>query len=415
MSDKQNQSTLVIFTLNYPFGKGEEFIESEMAIASLYYEKIYIVPNNVEGACRLIPENAEVFDFIATNRQVVMRALPEFLGVYFRDLFLERNVLAKLKSCRVYYQFFKDQWRRFGLIKAMHARWVAAGKALVYYDFWLVNNGLALAMLAREADVEIYSNTHSYDLYDSRWGCPVPFRSLAMASQRKVFPDSMFGLRYLNSKVGPALHDRIELSYMGTPDYGMGPVPGDGKLVVVSCSSCTHHKRVDRIVDALLELDSADIEWIHFGDGPLYDEIRERASCLKHMTCTFKGWVTSEALVDFYRTHPVNVFVHASEAEGLPVSLMIAASFGIPIIALDAMGIGELVRPGHGVLLEQTVSSSDLAATIDEVARARSRDEHYRQAGRDYWASHFSLQNYHDLHGAKMRHQLNSIPVTRVK
>lgn len=415
MNEQQNQTTLVIFTLIYPFGNGEEFLENEMAIASRYYEKIYIVPNNVEGACRSIPENAEVFDFIATNSQVSMWILPEFLIVYLRDLFLERNVLAKMKACRVNYRFFKDQWRRFSLIKAMHARWVAAGKTLLYYDFWLVNNGLALAMLARQADVDIYSNTHSYDLYDSRWGCPVPFRSLAMASQRKVFPDSMFGLRYLKSKVDPALHERIELSYMGTPDHGMGPLPRDGKLVVVSCSSCTPHKRVDRIVDALLELDSANMEWIHFGDGPLYDQIVERARRFKHTTCTFKGWVTSEALVAFYRTHPVDVFVHASEAEGLPVSLMIATSFGIPIIALDAMGIGELVRPTHGVLLEQTVSTSALAATIDEIARTKSRDERYRQAGREYWASHFSLQNYHDLHGAKMRLQVNSMPLTRVK
>ena len=46
-----------------------------------------------------------------------------------------------------------------------------------------------------------------------------------------------------------------------------------------------------------------------------------------------KGWVPNKKVIEFYRTNPVNLFLNFSFQEGIPVSIMEAISFGIPILA----------------------------------------------------------------------------------
>lgn len=395
---------LVLFTLTFPFGSGEEFIEREIEIASEYYSEIYVVPGTIQGAMRQIPQNAVILYDIATADPVKARLFSAFIAAFAKDVFLESNFFRKIRSTKTYFRYFRDQFRRYLAIESIYSRLNGKGTTLIFYDFWMINNGLALSILNARENISIYSNAHSYDLYDERWGCPLPFRSLIIKSLKKVFPDSAYGMRYLKSKISPALHEKVELSYMGTDDFGMGPIPVPGKILIVSCCTCAAHKRVDRIVEALSTLDNEGIEWVHFGEGPLFEQIKALAADkLVKTKYEFKGWVTSDTLNNFFRSNPINVFLHASEAEGVPVSLMIAASYGIPIIAHDAMGVGELVRPGHGCLLPTDATIESFAQVINDSVAARSCDVDYRQASRIHWRECFSLDNYHLLHRDKIR------------
>jgi len=47
------------------------------------------------------------------------------------------------------------------------------------------------------------------------------------------------------------------------------------------------------------------------------------------------------------------LFINTSSSEGIPVSMMEAQSFGIPILAMDVGGVREIVGPQTGRLLQQ--------------------------------------------------------------
>jgi len=399
MDNKRKYNELVIFTINYPYGNGEEFIEQELAIASKYYERIFVVPSKKHDTIRTVPYNAEVIDDLA-GLVLKERYILQFIVIFLYDLFLENNALQKLRAVKVYYRFVREQIEKKKIIKALLNRFKDRLKNPILYDFWLINNGLAISLLKDIYDIKLYSNVHSYDLYDFRWGCPLPFRSYIISKLEKVFPDSSYGEKYLKGKISSKLHKKVELSYMGILDHGFGPCPAGDDIIIVSCSSCSVHKRVTMIVDALSELRLKKVKWIHFGDGDQFNEIRLMAKKkLINVEYEFRGWVSSEELIAFYKNTSVNVFVHASSAEGTPVSLMIAASFGIPIVAFDAMGVAEITNNELGMLLEKDSGVKELSNALEEAILTKSVDVVLRKKIRDHWKKRFSINNYHKLHG----------------
>ncbi len=90
------------------------------------------------------------------------------------------------------------------------------------------------------------------------------------------------------------------------------------------------------------------IDFIFLGDGELLSECKEmvfKADLSNRIK--FPGWVenVSEHLNEF------DVFLLYSKWEGLPVSILEAMSFGLPIIASDIVGNRELVDEGNGRLI----------------------------------------------------------------
>jgi glycosyltransferase involved in cell wall biosynthesis len=53
-----------------------------------------------------------------------------------------------------------------------------------------------------------------------------------------------------------------------------------------------------------------------------------------------------------------------STTEGIPVSIMEAMSFGIPVIATDVGGTQEIVNKDNGILLHSQLDETDLASAI---------------------------------------------------
>ena len=65
--------------------------------------------------------------------------------------------------------------------------------------------------------------------------------------------------------------------------------------------------------------------------------------------------------------------------EGIPVSLMEAMSFGIPVIATDCGATKELVDGKSGILINQNDANSILTAIIKLI----NNPEYYREVGRN--------------------------------
>ena len=48
-------------------------------------------------------------------------------------------------------------------------------------------------------------------------------------------------------------------------------------------------------------------------------------------------------MLDYYKNNIIDIFINLSASEGIPVSIMDAISFGIPCIATNVGGTGEIV------------------------------------------------------------------------
>ena len=96
--------------------------------------------------------------------------------------------------------------------------------------------------------------------------------------------------------------------------------------------------------------------------------------------------------MEFYRTKPVDLFVNTSSLEGLPVSIMEACSFGIPVVATDVGGTKEIVRDGkNGFLLGADFKPETLANDIERICRMTGKERNaMRTASRKIWEENFN-------------------------
>ena len=108
----------------------------------------------------------------------------------------------------------------------------------------------------------------------------------------------------------------------------------------------------------------------HIGSGPDLDRIQQLALQLpSHVRACFTGQLCHSQVIDYYGGHAVDLFVSCSIAEGLPVTIMEAMSFGVPILATGVGGVPELVDDTNGCLLDPAASPDTIAAALTRLLR----------------------------------------------
>ena len=99
----------------------------------------------------------------------------------------------------------------------------------------------------------------------------------------------------------------------------------------------------------------------------------------------------------------VNLFVNTSSSEGLPVSIMEAISFGVPVIATDVGGTREIVNTDTGRLISADFSPEDLAAQISDYIKKDSATYCTdRERVRKFWKNNFAAKANYDSFYRKM-------------
>jgi glycosyltransferase involved in cell wall biosynthesis len=144
---------------------------------------------------------------------------------------------------------------------------------------------------------------------------------------------------------------------------------GDGNLLAAYCGRFYDSKRLDVLLAAVA---TSPVRAVLVGEGPAAERLRRLA-----------GELGLGERVDFRPAvgdvlpilHAADVYVSASEAEGMSGSVMEAMAAGLPVVAAPASGMSELLGDGAGRLLgshdpaEMAAVLGDLAG--DEAARRR--------------------------------------------
>lgn len=380
MGDSRN--TLVLLTQAYPFGrKSETFLDAELPILARSFAQVIVVPSDREDHVRNLPPGVRCETFLAdAARKHAWRELlrqPRRSALqYGRAIADEGSARAYLFHPRTYISSIGKNVLKYKLLK----EWVLREglQKAVFYDYWLENSTLALSWLRREGVLDrAVARAHGFDVYDDRWAAgTVPFRSFKLASLDRVFTISAHGLAYLAGK-HPTARSKLSLCRLGVEAQQVRPRAGEAEPLIVSCASLHPSKRVE-MVPAVLAGIGRPLRWVHFGDGPSMGDVKRAARMLpEHVEWRLEGHVDHGELLDYYRANRVDLFVSLSVSEGLPVSIMEAISFGVPVLAIGVDGVPEIVTLSTGRL----VGVDDPPDTIAAAARqlldgdGPSRDE----------------------------------------
>ncbi|WP_281884342.1 glycosyltransferase family 4 protein [Paenibacillus sp. YYML68] len=95
--------------------------------------------------------------------------------------------------------------------------------------------------------------------------------------------------------------------------------------------------------------------------------------------CTVRGWIDGEKKKYFLRV--ADIYILPSYAEGLPISILEAMAYSLPIISTNVGGIPEIVRPEqNGILVEPGAISDITSAILQLITDSELRDEFGKQS-----------------------------------
>jgi glycosyltransferase involved in cell wall biosynthesis len=162
----------------------------------------------------------------------------------------------------------------------------------------------------------------------------------------------------------------------------------ENRRVVTFCGRLDPRKGLDSLLLAWQRIirERADTVLLIVGDGPLGEELKERAHALEiDGSVRFLGW--QEKVSDFLMI--TDIFVHPSLQEGLSNALLEAMAFELPVVATKIGGTVDVISHGQNGVLVAPGDSKALAhqvlALIEDNARAVSLGkEAFKTIEREY-------------------------------
>jgi glycosyltransferase involved in cell wall biosynthesis len=363
------EADLVLFTGGFPYDGHESVLRSEVAVTAPRFRRLFVIPSRRGTYTVPLPENVSIVDLgwdDGWDRAAKLRALvsPSARHVAATTLKNRSDWSSYLRGARSYLDILATN-----LLKAHDLRaWIAAEslRDAIFYDYWFENTTLALAVLRAEAVVRCaVSRAHRFDIFDASWEDlgRVPFRDYKARYLDAVFAVSEDGARYLRDHVD-GYASKVSVARLGIPLPPDPPAGAADPPLIVSCSALLPRKRV-HLIPRVLAGCGRPLHWIHFGDGPERECVQAAAAGLPPgVTWELRGWVDNQVVREFYSQQAVSVFLSLSSSEGIPVSMMEAQSFGIPVVAIAAGGISELVTPRTGVLLDPRASEAAVGEAL---------------------------------------------------
>lgn len=367
---------LLLITSNFPYGKGEEFLETELKYMSEEFDIIYILTFSLESnVTRNLPENV-LYSKIYRNKLTTLQKIKAISFLLSKqaleELYIIKNRYRLKHSKAIIKSVIVSEWLSRSICKQINDILKRHFSGNIYlYSYWMNQGAYAIARYKeKNMEVKAYTRCHRHDLYFERnKNNYLPFRKYIISNLDKVFSISQDGKRYLENKVPGIDPDKIVVSRLGvdnTRNYFVSPIRN--VLHLVSCSFVASVKRLHLIVDTLSTISEININWVHIGDGIEKENVEFLASSklsgMNNITYTFVGHLTNEEVYNYYSSSNFDLFINLSESEGVPVSMMEAFSFSIPIVATNVGGVTEIVNNENGILLSPDPTIAEIKNAI---------------------------------------------------
>ena len=390
---------ILIFTASYPYGSGETYLEAEIEYLS-QVSNVTVVPLGVKDEARKhreLPPSVKLLLLKNNNKLQKIKAVLKSVcskAVFFGVLELVRCGKLSATTIKELAKFiYAGESHYQKVISMVKANGILLNEDLIAYSYWMDSSSYMVSKLGEKGCISC-SRTHGGDLYDERTPWKHQFlRKYIVEHLDFLCPISFMGKEYLERRIGK--HDNIVPMHLGIQDEGAGIEPDHDGMTFVSCSAVIPLKRIDLIVEALSKINQKNVCWVHFGEGPELEAMKKLAGDkLTNICFEFRGQVSNAGLKAYYKTKPIKAFINASETEGVPVSIMEAMSFGIPAIATDVGGVGELVQNEvNGILVPANSSDALLSGMMRILSMSDTEYAAMRQRARNAFLNQWEYKN----------------------
>ena len=421
------KNRLILFSNTFPYGTGETFLAEELPYLAKECSEIVIYPLYEEmGLVREVPSNTRfcrallTFDHkdkLGFLTKGVFNTAPLFFG--FKEFFSRALKAPLFKRLRIFFNYFLMLRAILGDKKHMErivSDLVFADKV---YFYWGDKSAMLIPFLKKrlEGKVEVLPKFcvrfHGSDLYEEAKGY-LPFRNEIFSNTDFAITVSNNGASYIKKRY-TQVPKLIETWHLGSARHS-GECANlskentqSGVFNIVSCSNVIELKRVDLILKALRLLVHNEealrvlkdagynsISWTHFGGGVLLDNLKKEAEDL-NVNIELKGATPHNEILEFYKNKGADLFILVSRSEGVPVSIMEAFSYAIPVIATNVGGVSELFRNCPvGYLVNSDITAQELENQITEFIKLPPEiKRQMRENAFENWAENWDAEkNY---------------------
>jgi len=395
-------TNIILITSSFPYGNGEQFLESEATTLAERFSNVVVVPRKIQGEARPLPANFSVemgFSKLVSEDALVKRLLLALLYIVrtgTRPSLSARKF--KVQIIASYYalrseQFFESLMKSEGL----------KDNPVLFYSYWFYPVVIGIAAIKKRlgsSRLSLVVRAHGSDVYEAVHGIDeFPYRREVINTLDRVFCISEDGAAHLRSKYNAA---NVQVSRLGSRRPRAVPSKRDSVITVVSCSSINSIKRVALIFSAINMFarlhSNQHVHWIHIGSGPLVGQLNKKVTVAEaNLLITFKGNISNNEVHRFYEENYVDCFVNLSTSEGVPVSIMEAMAYEIPVVATNVGGVPEIVETGAGVLVSVDAKPMIVAAAIERLVMG-DLVEIARLNAREVWERKYdAAQNYSEF------------------
>ncbi|MCK5536634.1 MAG: glycosyltransferase [Bacteroidales bacterium] len=401
---------IILVTDFFPYGvMAEAFLETEIKYWAQHEEiDLTIMPMGIDKNCRKVPENIKVdltfSEYLVHNNHKIFNStahkilftIKAFTKIFFwKELLIQKAfTLPKLKELLL-------SMRKYFVYKHFFEMNQSSYDHSIFYTYWYTEATYALQSLKRISNIKLVTRTHRFDLYeDATLENYMPLRRQFTANINRVFTITDSAIDYFSTTYGYS-KEKIITSRLGVIDRKIISKPSLPNVFhIVSCSAIRPVKRLDIIIDVVEKLceDNKNISfiWTHMGDGPLHQKIEEyatlRLSKISNIQYHLLGALSNEDVYKYYKNQNVDVFLNASESEGVPVSIMEAMSCHIPIVAPNVGGISDMINNDYnGKLLSAKPNIEEYLTAFSNLSffkEDRIRDNTYSLFQEKYLAVH---------------------------
>lgn len=361
---------IVYITSAFPFGNSETWAFNEINSLQKLGVEIIIIPKTGNG--KIINQDAlklssNIIDLPFFNWNISIFLLKNILFNPIIFLKLISEIIQQSNSLIDFYKALAVIPKSFFLAEILKNE-----KIDHIHSLSTTTTAVMAHIISSKLKVSWSYTLHSSSIINKRYKRSLMFHSKSALKCRAI---SQIIADDLSNFIGPSLSNKVSMVHLGVDiqDIKKEPNTINDPFIIATPAELKEHKGHIYAIDAaktLIEEGIKNFKWFFYGDGPLLKDLQKKVKELNLINyCFFPGNLDHQKLLDKYKNNEVDFVISSSISildvfEGIPVSLMEAMSYEIPVIASDCGGTKELVDGQSGILVNQKDSAAIANAII---------------------------------------------------
>ena len=170
------------------------------------------------------------------------------------------------------------------------------------------------------------------------------------------------------------------------------------QINITIVSRLVSHKNIEKIIKAISDLNSPLINLNIIGDGPELNQLQKISLESNNKdNIIFHGKLNRDDINHIFLKS--DIYIQASNYEGLPHSLLEAMSYGIPVLCTPVGECKEILgNEDRGYILDLPVSKNNIKSKINQIIGEKDIANKKGERGKDFINEKYNLTNSFNLY-----------------